>query len=144
MSIANIQNELIEDFALFENWEDKYAYIIELGKNLQPLADEYKTETFKIKGCQSNVWVHSAIEKDEMQQDKMHIWGDSDAVIVKGLVALLIKILDQHTPKEVAEADLFFAEKIGINQHLSMTRANGLSSMIKQIKLNALAYMMRG
>lgn len=135
MSIHNIQNELIEDFSLFENWEEKYGYIIELGKNLLPLDETLKTEERKIKGCQSNVWVHTYLE-----EGKMRILGDSDAVIVKGLVALLIKILDQHPPKDITETELFFAEKIGINQHLSMTRANGLSSMIKQIKLNALAY----
>ncbi len=131
-SITNIQNELIDDFSLFENWEEKYGYIIEMGKNLIDFPAEYKTEERKIKGCQSNVWVHTY-----MENGLMRIIADSDAVIVKGLVALLIKILDKNPPKDIATTELFFAEKIGINQHLSMTRANGLSSMIKQIKLNA-------
>lgn len=135
MSIQEIQDEIIEDFSLFDNWEDKYTYIIELGKKLAPLAEEFKIDENKIKGCQSNVWLNTRLE------DKHLIFeGDSDAVIVKGLVSLLIKVLSDQEPEAIANTDLYFIEKIGMNQHLSMTRANGLASMIKQMKLFALAY----
>lgn len=134
-SIADIQAEIVSDFSLFDNWDDKYTYIIELGKDLPALSDEYKTEQYKIKGCQSSVWLHAT-----MQADKIHFEADSDAVIVKGLVSLLIRVLSDHTPEEITQSELYFMEKIGLQQHLSMTRANGLASMIKQMKLYAAAF----
>lgn len=136
MSINEIQDEIIEDFELFDNWDDKYAYIIELGKKLAPLTEEYKTEANKIKGCQSQVWLHPYLN----EENKIIFEGDSDAVIVKGLVSLLIKVLSNQKPEEIAQADLYFIDKIGMRQHLSMTRANGLASMVKQMKLYALAF----
>jgi cysteine desulfuration protein SufE len=138
MSINTIQDEIIEDFNLFDNWEDKYAYIIELGKKLPLLEEKYKTDEFKIKGCQSNVWVKSFFE-----EGKVFFQADSDAMIVKGLVSLLLKVLSNQTPDEISKAHLYFIEKIGMAQNLSMTRANGLASMIKQMKLDALAYLQK-
>jgi cysteine desulfuration protein SufE len=135
MTINEIQAEIIEEFELFDNWDDRYAYIIELGKKLPALAEKYKTEAHKIKGCQSQVWLHSY-----WQGEQIHFEADSDAVIIKGLVSLLIRVLNAHSPAEIAQADLYFMDKIGMKQHLSMTRANGLAAMIKQMKLDALAY----
>lgn len=134
MTINEIQDQIVEDFDLFDNWEDKYAYIIELGKKLEGLPEEYKTEQFKIKGCQSNVWVRPNLEGEQVRYQ-----ADSDALIVKGLVSLLVKVLSQQKAKDIAESDLYFLDKIGMTQQLSMTRANGLASMIKQMKLYALA-----
>ena len=133
--LNKIQNEIIEDFSLFDNQEDKYNYIIELGKSLNTLQEEYKTEDNRIKGCQSNVWMHSTLENG-----KVFFKGDSDSMIVKGLVSLLIKVLSNQNPEDIANSDLFFLEKIGMNQLLTMRRANGLASMIKQMKLYGLAY----
>lgn len=135
MTINEIQNQIIDDFSLFDNWEDKYAYLIELGKKLPTISDEYKTDTYKIKGCQSNVWV-----KSNKMNDKIVFEGDSDAVIVKGLVSLLLAVLSHQTPSEIVEAELYFIEKIGMTQNLSMTRANGFASMIKQMRMDAMAY----
>lgn len=134
-SINEIQDQIIEDFSLFDEWDDKYAYIIELGKKLPVLGEEYKNDTYKIKGCQSQVWMHSTLK-----EGKVYFDGDSDAMIVKGLVALLIKTLTGQPAAEVANSDLYFIDKIGMKQHLSMTRSNGLASMVKQMKLYALAY----
>jgi cysteine desulfuration protein SufE len=135
MTINEIQDEIIEDFGLFDNWEDRYAYIIELGKKLPELQEEHKIEENKIKGCQSSVWMIT-----RLQDGKIIFEGDSDAIIVKGLVSLLIKVLSNQSAEEVANAHLYFVEKIGMKQHLSMTRANGLASMIKQMKMYGLAY----
>lgn len=135
MTINEIQNQIIDDFSLFDNWEDKYAYLIELGKKLPTISDEYKTDTYKIKGCQSNVWV-----KSNKMNDKIVFEGDSDAVIVKGLVSLLLAVLSHQTPSEIVDAELYFIEKIGMTQNLSMTRANGFASMIKQMRMDAMAY----
>lgn len=135
MTIQEIQDEIIEDFSLFDNWEDKYAYLIELGKKLPVLEEKYKIEENKIKGCQSNVWLHTYL-----QDGRLMFEGDSDAVIVKGLVSMLIKVLSNHSPETIARADLYFIDKIGMKQHLSMTRANGLVAMIKQMKLYGLVY----
>jgi cysteine desulfuration protein SufE len=134
-SINEIQDQIIDDFSLFDEWDDKYAYIIELGKKLPVLGEEFKTDTYKIKGCQSQVWMHSTLK-----DGKVYFEGDSDAMIVKGLVALLIKTLSGQPAAEVANSDLYFIDKIGMKQHLSMTRSNGLASMVKQMKLYALAY----
>ena len=135
MTINEIQDNIIEDFELFDNWEDKYTYIIETAKQLPALAEEFKTEKYKIKGCQSNVWMHAS-----MEGEKVIFEADSDALIVKGLVSLLIKVLSGHSPEAIAGSDLYFIDKIGMKQHLSMTRANGLVSMIKQMKMYGLAY----
>lgn len=135
MTIQEIQEEIIDDFSLFDTWDDKYSYIIEMGKKLKPLGDEHKIDDNKIKGCQSNVWLHTYLEDDQLVFE-----GDSDSIIVKGLVSLLIKVLSGHKPEEIAQSDLHFIDKIGMKQHLSMTRANGLSAMIKQMKLYGVAY----
>ena len=135
MTINETQDSIINNFSLFDEWDEKYGYIIELGKKLPQLSDEYKTDDYKIKGCQSQVWLHPYLKDDKIFFD-----GDSDAIIVKGLVSLLIKILSGHKPEEIANADLYFMEKIGMQQHLSITRSNGLASMVKQMKLYAIAY----
>lgn len=135
MTINEIQEELVDNFSLFDNWEDKYAYIIELGKKLPPLDEAQKTAANKIKGCQSNVWMSSSFD-----DGKVFFKAESDALIVKGLVSMLIQVLSGQDPKSISEAELPFIDQIGMKQHLSMTRANGLASMIKNMKLHALAY----
>ncbi|RFS26849.1 SufE family protein [Chitinophaga silvatica] len=135
MTIKEIQEEIISDFSMMGNWEDKYEYIIHLGKEL-PLIDEaHKTPDNLIKGCQSRVWLHT-----ELNDGKLYFTADSDAVITKGLVSLMIYVLSGHTPKDIAAADIFFIEAIGLSSHLSPTRSNGLLSMLKQMKLYAIAY----
>ena len=135
LNIKAIEQEIIEDFSLFENWEDKYEYLIDLGKKMKPLEETFKTEQYKIKGCQSSVWIHST-QKDGI----VYFEGDSDAIIVKGLVSLMIKVLSGHTPKEIVEAPLEFINEIGLSSHLAQTRSNGLRSMIKQMKIDAAVY----
>jgi cysteine desulfuration protein SufE len=135
MTIEGIQEEIIEEFALFDDWTDKYEYIIDIGKKLPPLAPEYKTEENKIKGCQSQVWLHA-----EMEDGKLQFEGDSDAVIVKGLIGLLIRVLSNQKPEDVAKANLYFIDNIGMSSHLAQTRSNGLASMVKQMKLYGIAY----
>ena len=132
--MTNIEKEIIEEFELFENWEDKYQFIIDLGKELKPLHEELKTEERIIKGCQSRVWLFS-----KLIDNKIHFEADSDAIITKGIVALLIRVLSNQTPDEIINTELEFINKIGLKEHLSPTRANGLVSMIKQMKLDALA-----
>jgi len=136
LSINNIQDEIIDDFSMYEDWNDKYEYLIEFGKSLNPLDEKYKTEENRIHGCQSRVWLHA-----EKKDDKLVFLADSDAIITKGIVGLLVKVLSNHRPKEIAESDLYFIEKIGLKEHLSPTRANGLLSMIKKMKLTALSYI---
>lgn len=136
-TISEIEAEIIEDFALFDSWEDKYEYIIDLGKKLDVLEDEYKTEAHKIKGCQSTVWLNASFE-----DGKVIFKADSDAVIVKGLISMLIKVLSGHTPEEILAAQMNFIGEIGMMTHLAQTRSNGLLSMIKQMKNYALAYKM--
>ena len=138
-SISSIENNLIEDFSMFETWEEKYEYIIDIGKKLAPLGEQFKTEEYKIKGCQSSVWIHS-FEKD----GKVFFEGDSDAVIVKGLVSLMIQVLSGHTPQEILDAQLGFIDKVGLSSHLAQTRSNGLRAMIKQMKMDAQVYMLKG
>lgn len=135
MTINEIQNQIIDEFSLFEDWTDKYEYIIELGKKLQPLDEAHKIEENKIKGCQSNVWLISVLE-----DNKISFYADSDAVIVKGLVSMLIRVLSGKEPEAIVEADLYFIDKIGMTQHLAQTRSNGLLSMLKQMKFYAIAY----
>lgn len=135
MTIKEIQEDIIDEFALFEDWTDKYEYIIDIGKKLPPLPGQFKTEDNKIKGCQSQVWLHA-----HMEEGKLIFEGDSDAVIVKGLIGLLIRTLSGQRPEDIAKADLFFIDKIGMSQHLAQTRSNGLASMVKQMKLYGLGY----
>ena len=134
MTITQIENEIVGEFELFENWEDKYQFIIDLGRELKPLHEELKTEDRIIKGCQSRVWLFS-----KLIDNKIHFEADSDAIITKGIVALLIRVLSNQTPDEIINTELEFINKIGLKEHLSPTRANGLVSMIKQMKLDALA-----
>lgn len=134
MTINQIQDELIEDFAFYTDWMEKYEYIIQLGKEVPLIDEQYKTDEYIIKGCQSKVWLYP-----EMKDGKVYFTADSDAIITKGLVSLMVKVLSGHTPKEIVEAELYFVDQIGLKEHLSPTRANGLLSMIKQMKLYALA-----
>jgi cysteine desulfuration protein SufE len=135
MSINDIQDEIIEEFSVFDDWMDKYALLIEMGNSLPPLNREYKTESNLIEGCQSRVWLQA-----DYKNHKVIFQGESDAVIVKGIVALLIRVLSEHTPQEILDTNLYFIEKIGLTQHLSPTRSNGLLAMFKQMKMYALAY----
>ncbi len=135
MSIKEIQEELIEDFELFDDWEQKYEYIIDLGKTLPVMDDKFKTEENIIKGCQSIVWLNA-----KYVDGILYFEADSQAIIVKGLVSLLLKVLSGHTPNEILNADLYFVEKVGLSSHLAQTRSNGLASMVKQMKSYAVAY----
>ncbi|MFH1004170.1 MAG: SufE family protein [Bacteroidota bacterium] len=134
MSIENIENKIIEEFSIFCDWMEKYEYIIELGKSLPMIDEKYKTDDRLIKGCQSQVWLHS-----ELKDGKVFFKATSDAIITKGLAALLIRVLSEHTPDEIISAKMNFVEKIGLKEHLSPIRANGLVNMIKQMKLDAIA-----
>ena len=138
MTIKEIQNEIIEEFSAFDDWMDKYALLIELGNSLAPLDDKYKTESNLIEGCQSRVWLQA-----DYSDGLIHFQGESDAVIVKGIVSLLIKIISGHTPDEILNADLYFVDKIGLKEHLSPTRSNGLVAMLKQMRLYAMAFKSR-
>ena len=135
MSIKELQDEIIEDFALFGDWMEKYEYIIQLGKDLPLIEEQYKTDSNLIKGCQSRVWMHP-----EYKDGKIFFTADSDAIITKGLVSMVIQVLSGHSPKEIVDAELYFIDAIGLSSHLSPTRSNGLLSMVKQIKLYALAF----
>ena len=135
MTINQIQDEIIEEFGLFDDWADKYEYIIDLGKKLKGLPESQKNEDNIIKGCQSRVWLDTKFE-----DGKIYFEGDSEAIIVKGLVGMLIRVLSGHTPKEIVETEIYFMEKVGLQQHLAQTRSNGLASMLKQMKAYGLAY----
>ena len=135
MSINELQDNAIEEFADFDDWMDKYALLIDLGNSLPPLEEKYKTESNLIEGCQSRVWLQA-----DYVDGKILFKGESDAVIVKGIVSLLISILSGHTPQEILDADLYFIEKIGLKEHLSPTRSNGLVAMVKQMRMYALAF----
>ncbi len=134
MTINEIQDELIDDFSFFDDWMAKYEYIIQLGKELPLIDEQYKKDDYLIKGCQSKVWLHA-----DHQGGKVVFTADSDAIITKGLVGLMVKVLSGHTPAEIAGSELYFIDQIGLKEHLSPTRANGLLSMVKQMKLYALA-----
>jgi cysteine desulfuration protein SufE len=134
-TIQEIQEEIIEDFAMFDDWMQKYEYLIDLGKELAPIDKKYKTEDNLIKGCQSRVWLHA-----EHTDRKIIYTADSDAIMTKGIVAILINVLSGQSPSEIANAKLDFINKIGLKEQLSPTRANGLVSMIKQMKIYALAF----
>ena len=135
MTIREIEQEIVEEFEIFgEDWEGKYEHLIDLGKSLTMIKEEYKTDDRLIKGCQSKVWMHT-----EVKDGKIIYTADSDAIITKGMVALMIRVLSGQKPDDIVNADLEFINKIGLKEHLSPTRANGLVSMIKQMKLDALA-----
>ena len=136
MTINETQDQIIEEFSIFDEWLDRYNYLIELSSELPAIAPEHRTEQFLIKGCQSRVWVDARFGDDGL----MYFTADSDAIITKGIIALLIRVMNGHTPVEVRDADLYFIERIGLAQNLSPTRANGLLAMIKQMKLFATAY----
>lgn len=139
MTINEIQDEIIEEFAEFTEWMDKYQMLIDLGNDLEGLDAEYKNEQNLIDGCQSRVWLQC-----DIKDGKLVFTADSDALITKGIIALLIRVVSGHTPKEILDADLYFIERIGLHQHLSPTRSNGLLSMVKKIKAYALAFNMKG
>jgi cysteine desulfuration protein SufE len=134
-SIAQIQEEIIDEFSMFDDWMQRYEYMIELGKSLPLIAPEYKVEDYLIKGCQSKVWVFAELENDDLK-----FTADSDAIITKGIIALLIRVFSGQKPQDILDAELSFIDEIGLKEHLSPTRANGLVSMIRQIKLYAVAY----
>jgi cysteine desulfuration protein SufE len=136
MSIQEIQDELIEEFSLFTDWMEKYEYIIQLGKELPLIDQKFKTEENLIKGCQSKVWLHA-----DFKENEVIFTADSDAIITKGLVSMVVRVLSHHSPAEIAEAELYFVDRIGLREHLSVTRSNGLLSMIKQMKMYALAFL---
>ena len=135
MSIATEQAEIVSEFSMFEDWMQRYEYMIELGKSLPLIDESHKTDDNIIKGCQSKVWVHA-----ELDNDKIVFTADSDAIITKGIIAILIRAFSNQPPKEILAAETTFIDEIGLKEHLSPTRANGLVSMIKQLKMYALAY----
>ncbi|MEA4981672.1 MAG: SufE family protein [Paludibacter sp.] len=138
MTINQIQDNIVDDFNQFDDWMDKYALLIDLGNSLQPIDEKYKVPQNIIEGCQSRVWLTA-----EMEEGKIEFKGESDAILVKGIVALLLQVFSGRTPDEIINADLYFVEKIGLREHLSPTRSNGLLAMIKQIKLYAIAFKSR-
>lgn len=133
MTLQEKQKEVIEDFAIYDDWMDKYEYLIELGKDLPKIGETKKTEDRIIEGCQSKVWLDS-----EFIDGKMHFTADSDAIITKGIIGLLIRVLDNETPEEILKNELFFIDEIGLHEHLSPTRSNGLASMVKKMKMASL------
>ena len=135
MTIDELQNEVVEEFSDFTDWMDKYQLLIDLGSDMEPLEEKYKTEDNLINGCQSRVWIHA-----DYHDGLLTFKAESDALIVKGLIALLLRVLSGHTPQEILDADLFFIDSIGLRDHLSPTRSNGLLAMVKQIRAYALAY----
>lgn len=139
MTINEAQDQVIEEFSDFDDWMDKYQLLIDLGNEQAPIDEKYKTEQNQIEGCQSRVWLQA-----DMVDGKIVFQAESDALITKGIIALLIKVLSGHTPDEILNTDLYFVEKIGLKEHLSPTRSNGLLSMIKQIRMYALAFKAKG
>jgi cysteine desulfuration protein SufE len=135
MTIKEIQEEIIEEFDMFDDWMERYEYIIELGKSLPLIDKEFQIDENLIKGCQSKVWLHA-----EMKENKVVYTSNSDAILTKGIIALLLRVFSNHSPDKIIKIDTSFIDKIGLKEHLSLTRANGLVSMIKKIKLYALAY----
>lgn len=137
MTINEAQDEIIEEFEVFDEWLERYQLLVDYGKELvkHPMPEADKTDQNKIDGCQSTVWFTASL-----QDGKIHYQGDSDAILVKGIVALLLRVLNDHTPKEILDADLYFIDRIGLREHLSPTRSNGIAAMLKQMRLFALAY----
>ena len=138
MTIKEIQEEIIDEFSLFEDWMERYEYIIDLGKSIPLIDEQYQTEDNIIKGCQSKVWLHA-----EENNGKIEFTANSDAILTKGIIALLLRVYSNQTPEDILNADTIFIDKIGLKEHLSLTRANGLVSMIKQLKMYALAYQIK-
>ena len=138
MTIAEIENQIINEFSMFEDWMDKYNYLIELGKSLPLIDEKYKTDQYVISGCQSKVWLHAAF-----REGVVIFTADSDAIITKGIITILIRVLSHHTPDEIISSNMDFIDQIGLKEHLSPTRSNGLTSMIKQMKLYAVAFKMK-
>ena len=138
MTINEIQDEIIEEFSGFDDWMDKYQLLIDLGNEQEPLEEKYKTEQNLIDGCQSRVWLQA-----DYPDGRIRLQAESDALIVKGIVALLIRVLSDHTPQEILDADLYFIEEIGLKEHLSPTRSNGLVAMVKQMRSYALAFSLK-
>lgn len=136
MNINQIQDEIIDEFVDIEDWMDRYAYIIDLGNSLPAIDEKYKTPQYIIEGCQSRVWLYARLN----EEGKVIYTADSDAIIVKGIISLLIKVLSGHTPQEILDTDLYFIDKIGLSEHLSPTRSNGLVAMVKQMKSYALVF----
>ncbi len=136
MTINEIQDEIIEEFSEFDDWMDRYGYIIDLGNQLPPIEEKFKTPQHLIEGCQSRVWINA----EKNSEGKLEFTADSDAIIVKGIISLLIKVLNNQTPEDILNADLYFIDKIGLAEHLSPTRSNGLLAMVKQMRAYALAY----
>lgn len=136
MTINQKQDEIIAEMSELDDWMDRYAYIIDLGNSLPPIAEEYKTPQHLIEGCQSRVWLNAELADD----GKVEFTADSDAIIVKGIISMLIDVLSGHTPQEILDADLYFIDRIGLSEHLSPTRSNGLLAMVKQIRMYALAF----
>lgn len=130
-----IQDEIIEEFSVFDDWLDKYDYLIELSDSLPAIVPEHRTDAYKIHGCQSSVWIDA-----KMEGDKIRFTADSDAIITKGIIALLIRVMDNRTPQEIVDMDLYFIDAIGLSSNLSPTRSNGLSAMVKEMKIYALAF----
>lgn len=139
MTINELQEEVIEEFSSFDDWMDRYQLLIDLGNEQEPLEEQYKTEQNLIQGCQSRVW----LQADQID-GKIIFKAESDALIVKGIIALLIKVVSDHTPDEILESELYFIDRIGLREHLSPTRSNGLLSMVKQMRMYALAYKAKG
>ena len=137
-TIEEVEKEIVEEFSLFDTWDDKYEYIIDLGKKLPPLEDQYKTDGNRVRGCQSTVWLIA-----DFRNGKVFFKAESDAVIVKGLISMLIRVLSGHTPEDIIQAKLDFIQQIGMTTHLAQTRSNGLLSMVKQMKNFALAYKIK-
>jgi len=138
MTITETEQEIQSEFSMFEDWMEKYNYLIELGKNLPIIDDQYKTDQFIITGCQSKVWLHA-----DYHDGKVFFTADSDAIITKGIVSLLIRVLSGHSPEAIVKSELTFVDQVGLREHLSPTRSNGLSAMIKQMKLYATVFKMK-
>ena len=134
-TINDIQDEIIEDLSGFDDWMDRYSYIIDLGNALEPLDEKFKTPEYLIEGCQSRVWINA-----ELSGDKVVFTADSDAIIVKGIIALLLRVLSNQKPEDILAADLYFIKEVGLQEHLSPTRSNGLAAMVKQMRMYALAF----
>ncbi len=136
MTIDQAQQELVDEFVDIEDWMDRYAMIIDMGNSLPPIDEKYRTPEYLIEGCQSRAWLHAALTPD----GKIEFTADSDAIIVKGIISMLVKVLSGHTPDEIMDSDLYFIDRIGLSEHLSPTRSNGLAALVKQMKLYAVAY----
>jgi len=138
-SIVEIEKDIVDEFSLFDDWEGKYEYIIDMGKKLSPLEEQYRKDENKIKGCQSTVWMHS-----ELKDGRVYYQADSDAIIVKGLVSMLVRVFSGQPAKDIVDAPIGFLDEIGMTKHLAQTRSNGLRAMVKQMKLDAFAWASKG